>query len=83
MIDFLIVKSAVDSSDPCLFLQYGAPSDEYDDESEMIAESVSAGDTAEEILAVVSKVFSEFHLNIREEVFRKIAADIQRELIEI
>ena len=56
---YAAVKRCVDEWDPYGLLEIGAPEDEFDTESRMVAERISPGLTAEEIAEAVNSVFSD------------------------
>ena len=55
---FNIVKKHVDRLDRMGLLDMGAPKDEYDIESRLIGERITADSTADEIAEVMADVFS-------------------------
>lgn len=57
--EFELVKRIVDKADIAGLLEYGAPSDEYDLESRLIAEGVKAGMSFREVHSVVDEVFED------------------------
>ena len=81
---FSIVKTVIDNADPCGLLECHAPVDEYDYESAEIAESISAGNSAEEIAAICAGVFSRAFANdIPADKFLGIAEEIRRDLVQL
>lgn len=80
MDNYTIVKSAIDRADPDGLLAIGAPSDEYDSESEEIAKKISENDSVENIAETAAKVFSRtFNAAFSPDRFMEAAAEILRE----
>lgn len=85
MIDFIIVKAAVDRADVCGLLACHAPSDEYDIESERIARIISESDSTERISGICAEVFSRSFSMFKEfsaEKFCEVAEEIVQGLTE-
>ncbi len=81
MIDYSIVKRAIDNADPYGLLSCHAPSDEYDIETKEIAEIISENNSAEEIAEIAVKVFSRtFNVKFSADKFIEAAGEIRREL---
>ena len=55
---FKIVKRCIDKWDPYCLLESGCPRDEFDIESRMIAQRISPTSSADEVIHVISEVFS-------------------------
>lgn len=76
----LIVKRAVDRADPYGLLAMGAPDDEYDLESERIADALSGADSAEKIAMLAAEIFSRsFNMDFKAELFAGAAEEIRHE----
>lgn len=58
MLVFDTVKKHIDALDRMGFLDMGAPRNEYDSESRMIAERITKQSTPEEVAAIMAEVFS-------------------------
>lgn len=77
---YSIVKAAIDRADPDGLLEIGAPSDEYDSESEEIAKKISGDNSVEEIAETAAKIFSRtFNSAFLPDRFMEAAAEILRE----
>lgn len=81
MIDFSIVKRAIDRADVCGWLAYHSYSDEcsdeYDSESEEIAQIICEHDSAKRISEICSNVFSRtFSENITADRFLSVGIEI-------
>ena len=79
---YAAVKRCVDEWDPYGLLEIGAPEDEFDTESRMVADRISPGMTAEEIAEAVNSVFSNqfFPEDFGLEKCRSVAVKIHEEL---
>ena len=80
---FKIVKNCIDEWDPYGLLASGCPKNEFDNESKLISEKISFTTSKDEIVEIVSKVFSEqfeqqfFHESSCESVALKIYNELK------
>lgn len=78
---FQIVKRYIDERDVYCLLADGCPNDEFDIESEQIANLISETDTEQQIAAVCADVFTKmFGEKFRPKEFLKVAKSIKDEL---
>ena len=75
---FDIVKKIIDNHDPYKLLARGAPKDEYNSESDMIASLINNDDDINKIVAIISAVFSHsFGCDFPKEISIKMANEIK------
>ena len=78
---FEIVKKYIDEYDYYKLLYSGAPDDEFDDYSQMIAEEIDDDCSVEDIASIIAKAFNKrFGEGVEQEQFLVIAKNIMFEI---
>lgn len=78
---FEIVKKYIDEYDYYKLLYSGAPDDEFDDYSQMIAEEIDDDCSVEDIASIIAKAFNKgFGEGVEPEQFLVIAKNIKFEI---
>ncbi len=79
-VNYATIKQIIDRYDIMNLLSIGAPSDEYDIESKMIAEQIASDMAVQEIANIVKNIFdSQFSENIDISLCMDVAKEIRFE----